>query len=144
MQIDLKDGVHYLAGELNEFSDFSDLEKAQDPLQLNVKGLTRLNSIGIRNLLKFLSKWGSRPFSYHECTSELIDQINMIPALLGTARQGKVIDLFVPFECSDCGHEHEFYGKVDEFNGPELHRTCPKCGGKMTVLTDSFFVFRDC
>src|SRR5690606_31473784 len=111
-------------------------------LQLNIKGLTRLNSIGIRNLLKFLNKWGARPFSYIECTSEFIDQVNMIPALLGTGGHGKIVDLYVPFECDECGHEHEFYGKVDEFNEEEPVRACPKCGGEMFVLSDSFFVFR--
>lgn len=142
-----KDGVVHLSGVLNEYADFSGLTAKAEPLRLNMKEVSRLNSIGIRNLLKFLSDWGSKAFSYDQCPSEFIDQINMIPALLGTKAHGKVLSLYVPYECSACDHDDEVLAQADDFRagikaGREPpKRPCPKCGQEMAVLTDSFFVF---
>jgi hypothetical protein len=141
-----KDGAFHLSGVLNEYADFSSLLGQREPLRLNMKAVSRLNSIGIRNLLKFLSDWGPRAFTYEECPSEFIDQVNMIPALLGSKNNGKIESLFVPYECPACDHEDEVLSKVSDFahvpaGGEGPSRTCAKCGGKMTILTDSFFIF---
>jgi hypothetical protein len=141
-----KDGVFLLSGVLNEYADFSSLLAQQPPLKLNLRNVSRLNSIGIRNLLKFLADWGPKPFEYHETPSEFVDQVNMIPALLGPKGHGQIKTLFVPYECTKCDHEAETLCKIEEFEpvkeGNEAPvRKCPKCGGEMAVLTDSFFVF---
>lgn len=141
-----KDGVFHLSGVLNEYADFSQLLGKSQPLRLNLKGLQRLNSIGIRNLLKFLSDFGDRELIYEECPSEFIDQINMIPALMGVKKNCKIKSLFVPLECSACDHEDEVLSEVSALNlapgaTPTPTHTCSKCGGKMSILTDSFFIF---
>ncbi len=142
-----RDGVFYLSGVMNEYADFSPLLPQAAPLRLNMKQVTRLNSIGIRNLLKFLADWGPKPFSYEECPSEFVDQLNMIPALLGVKNHGKVVSLFVPYECLNCDHEEEVLGDLTAYepslkNGtPPPAQSCPKCKADMVVLTDSFFVF---
>lgn len=142
-----KDGVFHLSGVLNEYADFSPLLAKPEPLKINLRQLSRLNSIGIRNLLKFLSDWGPKAFVFDQCPSEFVDQINMIPALLGTKNHGKVDTLFVPYECPNCDHEEEILAKAEDYRaaakaGGELPtRTCSKCGNQMTVLMDSFFVF---
>jgi len=142
IKIEVRGGVHFLSGELNEYSDFEGMKNATPPLILNMKGVERLNSIGIRNLLKFLNNWGSQPFVYQECRAEFIDQINMIPALLGVKNVGKVETLFAPFECDNCSFEEEVLGKAEDFEGDEPVRPCPKCGSEMIVVSDSFFIFR--
>ncbi len=141
-----KDGVFHLSGILNEYADFSPLLPKSPPLRLNMKDVSRLNSIGVRNLLKFLADWGTKPFSYDQCPSEFIDQINMIPALLGTKSHGEIMSLFVPYECLSCDHEEEALCPLADFKGISQggeapKRQCPKCGSASTVLTDSFFVF---
>lgn len=141
-----KDGTYHLSGILNEYADFSPLVKQAPPLRLNMRSVSRLNSIGIRNLLKFLAEWGAKDFEYHDCPSEFIDQINMIPALLGTKATGRVVTLFVPYECAECDNEEEVLAKVTDFKGlaeggDAPRRKCVKCGGQLSVLTDSFFVF---
>jgi hypothetical protein len=141
-----RDGVVFLSGVLNEYADFSPLLKLAGPLQLDMKDVSRLNSIGIRNLLKFLSEWGAKPFEYLRCPSEFVDQVNMIPALLGAKGQGKIASLFVPYECADCEAEEEVLAPTSQFEGLPKggegpKRACGKCGGQMSVLTDSFFVF---
>lgn len=146
IKITEKDGVYHLSGVLNEYADFGPLLTKAAPLRLNMKGVSRLNSIGVRNLLKFLADWGTKAFSYDQCPSEFIDQINMIPALLGTKGHGEVLSLFVPYECSKCDFEEEILSPLADFKGVaqggELpKRKCAKCGSPSTVLTDSFFVF---
>jgi len=139
-------GIHYLTGELNEYADLSSLLSQPGPLVLNLRGVSRLNSIGIRNLLKFLADWGAKAITYDECPCEFIDQINMIPALLGTKEHATIRSLFVPYECRKCEHEDEVLGALEDFTsgdegGSTAVRKCPNCGEDMTVLTDSFFVF---
>src|SRR5689334_16178520 len=85
-----KEGIFHLSGILNEYADFSALLTQKEPLRLDMREVTRLNSIGIRNLLKFLADWSPRKFIYLNCPSEFIDQVNMIPALLGNKNNGEV------------------------------------------------------
>lgn len=141
-----KGGTFFLAGVLNEYADFSALENKPAPLKLNMREVRRLNSIGIRNLLKFLTNRGPLPFEYHQAPCEFIDQINMIPALLGPKACGVIKTLFVPYECAACDCDHEVLCTIDEFPGvaaggaPPL-RKCPKCSANMRMLTDSYFAF---
>lgn len=146
MKIVEKDGVFHLSGILNEYADFSPLLAKPAPLRLNLREVSRLNSIGVRNLLKFLADWGAKPFLYEQCPSEFIDQINMIPALLGTKGHGEIVSLFVPYACTACDFEEEVLGSLNDFRavaqgGDAPQRACGKCGAATTVLTDSFFVF---
>ena len=146
MKIVAKDGAFHVSGVLNEYADFGPLLEQPEPLQLNMRQVTRLNSIGVRNLLKFLADWGPKAFSYDQCPSKFIDQINMIPALLGVKNHGTVKSLFVPYECNNCDHEEEVLAPVDDYcafaKGQQApKRQCPKCASPMNVLTDSFFVF---
>ena len=139
-------GVYHLSGVLNEYADLSPLLKAAEPLRLNMSQVSRLNSIGIRNFLKFLADWGPKGFVYEQAPSEFIDQINMIPALLGLKHHGTVKSLFVPYECAKCEHEEDVLSDLADYTavktgGEPPKRKCPKCGHEMTVLTDSFFVF---
>lgn len=141
-----KDGVFFLSGVLDEFADLSALVEASEPLRMNLKGVSRFNSIGIRGLLKFLFAWGGKGLIYEECPSEFVDQANMIPALLGTKKQGVILSLFVPYECTSCDFDEELLSRTDELQktlaaGGALTKSCPSCGGKMEVPAESFFHF---
>lgn len=146
MKISEKGGIFYLSGVLNEYADFTPLLAQKEPLRLNLKQLSRLNSIGIRNLLKFLTEWGTKQLIYEECPSEFVDQVNMIPGLLGIKNHGKIESLFVPYECDACDTEEEALEKSADLlrDLPEISnktKVCSSCGGRMTVLSDSFFIF---
>lgn len=147
IKITTRDGVCHLSGILNEYADLSSLTKQPTPLTLNLREVSRLNSIGIRNLLKFLHEFGDKPLTYVECPSEFVDQINMIPGLLGVKRQGVVASLFVPYECTSCGHEEDLLADTEPYrqalksSQPMPQRSCPRCKSPMAVINDSFFVF---
>ena len=141
-----RDGSYHLQGVLNEFADFEVLKMAPEPLRLNLSGLSKMNSIGIRNFLRFLSDWGPRELFYEHATSEFIDQVNMIPSMKGAANQAKIVSFNVPWQCLSCDHEDEVFMKSDDVvpileKDEELERTCPNCKNDMTLLVDSFFDF---
>ena len=146
IQIEEKGGVYHVRGVLDEYADLSSLLSKPAPLRLNFQGLLRLNSIGIRNMLKFLAGWGDKPLIFEHCTSEFIDQVSMIPALLGIKKQGQVTSLYVPYECGSCDHEADIFGEMQEYAAGLKSqqwpvKVCPKCGGKMQVISDTFFAF---
>jgi len=147
LRADERDGILYLQGVMNEDSDLSPLLPLPAPLSLNFREVQRFNSIGIRNFLRFLQQWGPKPMVYIDCPVELINQITMIPSLLGMPKPiTKIETLFVPYGCTSCDHEEEtlypmgdFAGIVDGADAPE--KTCPKCGQPMEVASDTFFAF---
>ena len=146
LKITLEGGVYHLAGVLNENADLSELLKAASPLKIDLGKVTRFNSIGIRNMLKFLQGWGSKPFEYHACPAEFINQINMIPSLLGSPRRtGSIASLYVPYECDSCEFETDLLTPAHEVSGAtesaNLEKPCPKCGSRMAVPVDTFFLF---
>lgn len=140
--------VVYLSGVMDEVSNLSVLLKCSEPLRLNFKGVTRLNSTGVRNLLQFLSQWGPKRLEYHECSCELVDQFNMIPALLGSkAHPYEIKSLYVPYECQACSYDQEILedlGPIEEHvrqgNGLPT-RVCPKCSSTFQVISEAYFVF---
>ena len=139
--------IYYLQGVLNENSELSALLVYPAPLALNFRYVERFNSVGIRNLLRFLQQWGAKPLRYLDCPSELINQISMIPSLLGFPKPiAKVETLFVPYECTSCDHECEILAPLEDFapvatgEAPRSN-PCPKCGKMMEVASDTFFAF---
>ncbi len=148
--LEVREGVVYLSGVMDEVANLSSLLNQPEPLYLNFKGVTRFNSSGVRNLLLFLSRWGSKELVYQECPCELIDQFNMIPALLGTSSHSyKIKSLYVPFECRSCPHDEEVLEELapieaDLRQGGGLPtRVCPNCSSTLHVISEAFFVFLD-
>ena len=144
--ISVKDGCYHLSGVLNEFANFDVLKMASEPLRLNLSQLSKMNSIGIRNFLRFLADWGTKEIHYEHATSEFIDQVNMISSMKGSAHQAKILSFNVPWQCVSCDHEDEVFMEAAEVgpmlkDGKDLSRICPKCGTQMSLLMDSFFDF---
>jgi rubredoxin len=146
--LEVKDDVVYLSGVMDESADLSSLLNRPEPLSLNFKGIKRFNSTGIRNLLRFLSHWGSRKLEYLECPCEFIDQINMIPALLGHRPNFYTIkSLFVPYECRSCSYDDEQLQELAAIeptlrDGKHLDsRVCPQCGASLQVISEAYFAF---
>jgi hypothetical protein len=146
LDVRLEKGMYILAGDMNEFADFSQLLDADPPLRLNLRGVRRFNSVGIRNFLFFLGKWGDKDIEYHECPSGFIDQVNFIPEIVGSQGPAAIKSLFVPYACDVCSHEEEILGRIADFGevaqgkDPPT-RVCPKCKGTMQITTLAYFAF---
>lgn len=141
-----RDGTYVLSGVLNEFADFKSLISAAEPLRLDLGGLSKLNSIGVRNFLRFLSDWGGKALVFENATAEFIDQVNMIPSLKGVHHHAQIQSFYVPWQCVRCEREDEVLVSTPEVRavldaGDEPSRKCPKCDNDMNLLVDTFFEF---
>jgi hypothetical protein len=146
LTVEVKEGIAYLTGSIDEYSEYDSLLAMDAPLRLNLSKVGRINSIGVRNFLKFLNDWGSKDMSYIGCTVDFVDQLNMIPSLSGINGHIVVESALVPFECDDCDTEKEILNDMIELaklikSGDDLPARKCDCGGEMYVLMDSFFVF---
>ncbi len=146
IKIEVRNGIAFVSGSIDEYSAYDTLLALPDPLRIDVSGVTRINSIGIRNFLKFLNDWGSKSLSYIGCSVDFIDQLNMVPSLAGINSQAIVESALVPLECDKCDSEKEILSDMIELKksvnaGGTLPPLKCDCGGEMYVLLDSFFAF---
>lgn len=103
MQIELKNGIYYLSGRMDEYSEFDSLTNAPAPLKLNIGKITSINSVGVRKFLAFTLSWSPRKFEFYECTPEFIANVNVIPQMLGNpSDEAQIKSFYVPFSCESC------------------------------------------
>ena len=139
LKIRNSNGIFILEGRITENADFSILEEAVEPLRLNMRGVSQINSTGVMNFLRFLDRWGARPFEYHECHGPFLEQLTMISVMFGpNGAWGKLISFLVPYECMECGSEKLELWRADDprlpladFEFPVL--VCPSCSREMTA-----------
>lgn len=100
-------------------------------LQVSCKGVTRINSVGVKLWIQYFSALRKAKVSlrFTECPPILVQQMNMISNF---ALAAEVSSLYVPFSCEKCGTE-----LVGLFNTPDIQKLnfeipalkCTKCGG---------------
>ena len=98
-----------LVGALNESSDFSKISLPADVkmLKINCSRLTTINSSGLRMFLTFL-RGCPVPYEYWGCSSDFVDQLNMIPSLLNKSDGTKgVRSVLLQCACGSCGTEQK-------------------------------------
>jgi hypothetical protein len=142
-------GVFRLRGTLADFSELEDLLVVPPPLRLDLSGLTGLNSMSIGQWVRFIGRWGDRPFELHGCPPEFVDLINLIPAALGKNPQpGCVKSILVPYMCEACGADHNFLVKMSDLviDGEDVkvpENSCPACkhACRMAVDAGDYFLF---
>lgn len=138
--------IHYLEGHIDEYADFSELLQQSEPLKLNLKGIVRLNSVGVRNLLTFIRDWGEKQIVYIECPDVVMDQLSMVKDLMGFNKKIADVESFLaPYVCESCEREEEFLVQVSDLRAKGLKledKKCPNCSGDMEPeLSIDFFRF---
>lgn len=139
MKITRSAGVVFLSGVIDENSDFSPLLQEQPPLSLNLSGIERVNSVGLRSWMRFMVQWGDKPLKYLECPVVVSDQLAVIPALRGVkSRSALVVSAMIPYECYSCQHQEDLRVTDSQFSpGPDakaLNPECPKCKSEMELV----------
>jgi len=146
---DEKDGILtvIMSGAVEENAHFEDLIGEPTGLVvLNTKGVTRINSVGVKNWIKYFEgrvKKGAK-LKFVECSTAIVEQVNLISNF---TCGGEVESLYVPFVCEDCGAELVGCFKAEaikaaNFEIPNLK--CTKCGSENAVfddLPDEYFNF---
>lgn len=117
------------------------------PVILQLSGIQKLNSVGVREwilLMRKISKSPEQSVIFRECSIELVDQINMIPEVLA----GATVESFqAPYFC-DCGNEsskllisEDICAGDGTFNAPPEF-DC-ECGSKLEfdAIEECYFQF---
>ena len=124
--------VRTLQGPLSEETDLSHLlEGAGSPLILDMSGVTRVNSCGVRTWLEFVRALedGGRSLVLRRCPPHIVLQVNLIYDFVGT--KGTIESIFAPYLCDACGAETHHLVDLSTLTGPEqlpLERPCGECG----------------
>src|SRR5262245_41710533 len=85
---------------------------AADTLVLDLGGVKKISSFGIREWVDFVTTAGkhARSLFLIECTPKVVDQLNMVANFTGG---GRVFSFYAPFRCDYCDAEHRVLLQVD-------------------------------
>lgn len=136
-----------LTGSIEESVDFA---KSVGPIDgsevhVNVKGVTRINSVGVKAWIQYFQGLSSKglKLKFVECSTAIVEQINLISNFLSG---GEILSIYVPFSCESCKTELVGLFKVDALrqigdNIPNLK--CSKCGGSAVFddIPEEYFGF---
>jgi hypothetical protein len=134
-----------LAGPIDETVDFDrEIGPLSGAVTINLRGISRLNSTGIKGWLKFFqSQSKSAQIVFQECSVAIIEQMNLISNFSIGA---KVESIFAPFLCDKCQEELVALFNVTDlvaanFKMPQI--TCTKCQGNASFddIEQEYFAF---
>ncbi len=127
-----------IAGEVDENADLSSLTKARDQiLYVDLSGVTRLNSSGLRLWIQTISK-NKTQLVLRECSPSVVEQFSLVPEFIGP--NGHVESFYARYNCDSCPEEELLrlqIGKNLSETRPDLPRElthpCPACGDTMSL-----------
>ncbi|HEX4423499.1 MAG TPA: serine/threonine-protein kinase, partial [Kofleriaceae bacterium] len=129
------------------FTALASLGAAVKTVVLNVSGMTRMTSFGVRQWLRGMD---SLPRTVSElyvlgCPTFFVDQLNMV---LNFGGASQILTVVAPYVCTGCGGESEqtidvLAERAALAKGGVPERTCPRCSGKLEFdeTPESFFAF---
>ena len=132
----------YLSGVIDIDANFDVLKKQPDnPLLMSLKGIERVNSHGILNLLRFVNSLGDRKFELHECPVDIVELINMVPSILGPSENpsGRIKSFYAIYSCPSCDKDMSLLCRPEEFSVDDQGRVqgpLRVCGEKVELEMD--------
>lgn len=148
MKISRVGDVVFLKGVIDENADFMPLLSEAQPLRLDFYGVSRINSIGVRSWMKFISQWGDQPMEYLECPAMISDQLSITPVLMGLKKTvAKVMSAYFSYACSQCHHQEDRRVARDQVLpvplSEVLEAPCSNCGSIMGLISpDQLSIFK--
>ena len=135
-----------VSGEITEETDFGPILKVSGrTLVVDLGGVSRINSCGVREWLSFVTglKQLGRTLILERCAPVIVTQLNTIYNFTGG---GKVRSVFGPYYCSSCDQEETQLIELTSTT-KMLPRVleCPRCGGEMEFeeLHEHYLGFHD-
>jgi serine/threonine protein kinase len=136
-----------IRGLLDEkFAGFGNFGTPQS-LVLNVAGLTRMTSFGVRQWLKAMDALPKRMAEVFliGCPTFFVDQLNMVLNFGGGA---KILTVMAPYTCTSCGVESGetidvLAERTNLSNGAVPEKQCSRCGATLEFdeSPESYFAF---
>ncbi len=136
-QIEPRDGGTWIAlsGPITELADLTPLTRQRGPLRMDLAGVDRINSVGVRNWIQFVTKAETMGLSvaFERVSPALVLQMSMITNFMGTHPQ--IRSLLAPYLCTSCQNEH--LQAIEVTPGVPVavpgRLPCPKCGQPMQL-----------
>ncbi len=129
-----------LAGALRDL--FRDSRAKPTRLRLELSGISRINSCGVREWVNFIRSLPPEcAVELDRCPPSVVAQLNMISNFAGSAR---ILSVQAPYVCEACGNEENVLVAVTPGVSPEIGAMrCRSCGGEMEFddIQDSYFAF---
>jgi anti-anti-sigma regulatory factor len=134
-----------LRGDITESAKFADVLAAADQVDsLDLSGITRINSTGVRQWLHFVRALDDRGKSLRlvRCSPAFVAQLNMIAGFTG---RSVVKSVLAPLLCLHCDvpQEQEIFTDGDLDAQLAAVILCPTCRSQMELddIADNFFAF---
>ncbi|HEU0031998.1 MAG TPA: hypothetical protein VFQ53_15300 [Kofleriaceae bacterium] len=136
-QVESRDGGTWvgLSGNVTEIANFAPLMKLGSPLRIDMGGIQRINSLGVRGWSVFVKEAEDAGIQLivERCAPVIVQQIAMISNFMGS--RTVVRSLLVPYYCSSCSEEA--LQQVEVTRGAPLavppSMPCPKCRSAMQL-----------
>ncbi len=145
IKIDIKPNGNeiHLSGAINEDSDFTALENLTPGLLIfNFESVTIINSCGIREWIKLLTKLKAHQIRYINCPQIIIEQMNLVHGFLD--KNTEIESFYAPYFCDSCDKEVKMKlhtSKVTQGHAPKIN--CPTCQNELEfdALEKQYFQF---
>lgn len=144
----LKDGSYLVQiyGAIDEVLELKNLilDRPKEII-LDFEKTTVIKSYGIRELIRWQTKYAEAKFTYRNCQKMIIDQINLVEGFLPP--KAHVESFYVPYYCEKSGEEscvlfrygHEFHDS--EVTPPQIVRDTQGNKMEMDVVWTKYFRF---
>ncbi len=139
--------VLWLNGVIDEETDLESITVNLRPtIRFNLRGVSRINSFGVREWINMVQSLGERHvLEFEECSVPIVEQLNMISNFFGN---GSVISFHAPYMCGVCNdHETEVLIKAGEMDSDcrvsAPKKRCPDCDAVMEFddIESEYFLF---
>jgi predicted RNA-binding Zn-ribbon protein involved in translation (DUF1610 family) len=139
-----------LEGQIDERSSLVEIAgRLADPAVINLRRVSFINSVGVREWILLLKTLGARKVAVQleACSEAMVHQMNMIAEARGDA---EVLSFHAPYECDRCGYQGSMcIGVAEHRDGlarsqpPAL--PCPECGTPMSFCENArtYLLFLD-
>ncbi len=140
-----KDGRVWLSGRIDENAELDRLSEelgraAGRSVTLDLGGLTRINSIGVRAWMDFVSG-SDRTITLERCPPVFVEQLNAIANFAGKAQ---IASIRCDYECDADGEGFLVDITVEDARAGKvpLSPRCPRCGVEMIPAQENHMYFR--
>jgi ABC-type transporter Mla MlaB component len=133
-----------VSGVIDEHADLTALKEVRGDVEVNLKGVRRINSFGVRAWIDAIRKIPqSTRLVFVQCPPPVIDQMNMVAGFLG---HGELRSFFAPMTCEECDEQLEelFDVRKCRDQGGKLPLVpCPRCNRAMGLddLEEQYLLF---
>jgi serine/threonine protein kinase/anti-anti-sigma regulatory factor len=119
-------------GTITERSDFASIiSRVADVVVIDLAEVTRINSLGVSNWIRFLHDLSPRDVILTRCAPVMVQQFYLMRNSRGPARIRSVL---LPFCCARCHAETTHTLTIEDVASPHIPESvpCAACGGQMT------------